>query len=482
MIMFFVLFVTCIVIAYNIISRFSVEDVLNSSFIQDQIADTIEEQTGTDEYSAFVPFLADVTGISKPVTYLFLFQNNTEMRPGGGFIGTYALVRMHNGKIEIIKTEGTEVLDKLTPAAWKPVPPQPILDHLNVDRWFFRDSNWSPDFVDNSKRALAFYKGENGKLADEIDMVVAFTPTVLERFIGLTGPITIDGITFDESNVTETLEYEVEYGYEKRGISFENRKQIIGPFMQRLGDKLGSDIFSQIPTYVPTILSLLEEKHILVYAKDNDALQQLLDAQDWSGKVQYVKGDYLLWTDANLAALKTDHAIERTLDYALEKRADGEIYATAKMTYIHNGTFDWRTTRYRTYARVFVPTGSELIETKGSLAWDRTEEVGKIDEGQEAGKQWFGAFTSIEPGETGELSFTYKLPKKITAEIENGVYTLFVQKQSGLPFAGLTTHLDFGTTLKAATPPESPDKWHDTSYEVERDLRVDQEFTIELSK
>jgi hypothetical protein len=81
-----------------------------------------------------------------------------------------------------------------------------------------------------------------------------------------------------------------------------------------------------------------------------------------------------------LASLKTDYAIDRELKYSI--RPDGDRFiATAEMVYKHNGKFDWRTSRYRTYARIFVPVGSEWISTTGAMKWDRTVGEGPTDKG-----------------------------------------------------------------------------------------------------
>ena len=48
------------------------------------------------------------------------------------------------------------------------------------------------------------------------------------------------------------------------------------------------------------------------------------------------------------------------------------------------------------------------------MKWDRTAGKGEVEQGNELGKKWFGAFIAIEPGKTGKLSFTYLLPKNIS--------------------------------------------------------------------
>ena len=384
-------------------------------------------------------------GFTKPVTYLLLFENNTELRPGGGFIGSYAVMRVDKGKTELLKLEGTETLDRNTPSGWKPESPAQLKRHLGVGKWFFRDANWSPDFSESAKKALELYNGEGGASADQIDMVVGFTPTLLEQLIRVTGPVAVEGIKFTSENITEKLEYEVEYGYDERGLVFTERKKIMRPLFHALLAGLKLDALSNWQKYLEIGKEMIKEKQLMFYAVEPD-WQKDLAKQDWTGQVKSADGDYLLWVDANLAALKTDWAIKRDLKYIITRREDGRFIATAEMTYNHKGKFDWRTSRYRTYARAFVPAGSELLLYDGAMKWDRTSGKGEVEQGNELGKKWFGAFIAIEPGKIGKLSFTYLLPKTVSDQVQNHLYTIFVQKQLGLTEMGLTIEPKFGTT------------------------------------
>jgi len=437
--LFLLILIAIGVVGYRYIKNLTPEKIIQSPIVQEQI----KKKLG-GENSELMGFLPKFLGFTKPVTYLMLFENNTELRPGGGFIGSYAVVRIDKGRTELLKLEGTEAIDRNTPKEWNPEPPIQIKRHLGMGKWYFRDANWSPDFSESAKKALELYKGENGVEADKIDMVIGFTPTLLERLMQVTGPLTVDGIEFTSQNVTEKLEYEVEYGYDERGIVFRERKKIMQPFFHAIFGSLKLDALTNWQKYLDIGKEMIKEKQLMFYAIDT-AWQNDLKKQDWTGDVKDAASDYLLWVDTNLAALKTDHAIKRSLKYTVAPEKDGRIKATAEMAYIHNGKFDWRTTRYRTYARVFVPIGSELISYDGAMKWDRTPGKGEVDHGEELSKKWFGAFIAVEPGKTGKLSFTYYLPKSISSQIQNHLYTIFVQKQLGLPEMGLTIEPKFGT-------------------------------------
>lgn len=413
-------------------------------------------------------------GFTKPMTYLILFENNTELRPAGGFIGVYAVVKMDKGKMELVKVEGTENLDKQTPAEWHPEPPRPIKEHLKVDRWYFRDSNWSPDFAMAAQKAMELYQGERGVRAEEINAVIGFTPQVVEELLKITGPITIQDIEFKSDNVTEKLEYEVEYGYDDKGLAFHERKQIIQPFMLELISRLKKDVFLNLKNYANLAYQVAEQRQLLFYSQDNN-LQKEFRERNWTGEVKNYDGDYLLWVDANLAALKTDNVMKRTLHYNIVQEKEGRWLATVRMDYQHLGRFDWRTTRYRTYARVYVPSGAEFVTSSGSMKWDRTKEPGQIDQGEELGKKWFGTFIAIEPQKQGSLSFSYYLPQAVIDQIKKGFYNLSIQKQLGTLASGLTLELNFGKTIVSSTPGGVV---KDGTYWYKGDLKVDRKFDI----
>ena len=444
------------------------------------LVEKIIEKYVPEEQGELFKLIPKLLGFDSPKTFLVLFLNNTEIRPAGGFIGSYSVVRVEDGKLEVLKIEGTETLDKNTPVDWKPVPPEPITKYLGVDRWFFRDSNWNPDFSKSADKSLEFYKAEGGVSADEIDAVIGVTPAVIEGLLKVSGPVTVQGITFNEQNVTEKLEYEVEYGYKDRGISVANRKAIMGPLMSVILNRVKKDMYTNYDSYIKLFSDLANQKHIMIASK-NKSLEEKIKAFGWGGEMIDTDGDYLAWVDANLAALKTDHAIDRTLSYTVSKRDDGKYLATASMHYQHNGTFDWRTTRYLSYVRVFVPEHAEISSVSGVGKGSDILQAENVDSGVENGKKWFGAYISLEPGQIRDVQFTYTMDEKDVLS-KKELYTLVVQKQAGTLKHGLTLDLDFDKNIDTAEPEEEKDKWGDTQYFLNTDLLVDREFRVTLKK
>ncbi len=454
-----------------------------SGGLQKKIAEKIDQRfaSSTLLYSASstTGLAQDLLGFNGAKTYLVLFLNNTEMRPGGGFIGTYAIIQMDKGTPNILKVEGTEVLDNYSSRTFQSVPPYPLREYLGIKRWEFRDSNWSPDFASSTIKSLELYSKENGLLADKIDMVIGFTPTVIEELLKIIGPIKLHGIEFTASNFTEQLEYEVEYDYKKRGVKFDERKKITGELADILFKKVASNIFLNWSKYLDLTNKMIKEKQVLAYAVDED-IQKIITFKNFDGQIKDKKGDYIMWVDANLGALKTDAYISRQIFYNITP-ANGKFLATLKIKFIHSGSYDWRSTKYLDYARLYAPLGSKFVSVEGaSVNVKITKELLSTNQGIEHNKQWYGAFLALPPERTGEITWQYYLPLEIVDQIKNGTYTLFVQKQLGVINSSLTLNLDFGKNIISAIPAEDKSKYGDTKYEYKGDLREDKEFIIQI--
>jgi len=232
------------------------------------------------------------------------------------------------------------------------------------------------------------------------------------------------------------------------------------------------------------VTDALKKKDMMIYSRDAD-LQSVLDARDWSSRAKTTPDDYLMVVDANLAALKTDGVMNKDITYTIDAQDLNNVTAKVVLHYVNTNTkIDWRYTRYRSYVRVYVPEGSELISSSGAMQKDLNESGGKfipgtVDVMKDLGKTVFGAFWAIEPGKTGELSFTYRLPPEVGKKIaEENSYQLLAQKQPGSK-ARLTLNLAFGKKLQNATPGEDPSQFNDESYRISHWplLKGDQLFT-----
>lgn len=441
---------------------------------------------------------ADILGGNGPRKYLFLFQNNNEMRATGGFIGSYGLLDISNGHIRDFFIDGIfnpdgQLTDKI-------VPPKPIQKISAA--WSLHDSNWFPDFPVSAKEAIVFYERTGGPT---VDGVITITPVVLQKLLEITGPIEMAdyGVILDSENFIEKTQYKVEKDYDKD----ENKpKKILSDLAPLILDKIvKAKNIETISKVAQVFLSSLNEKHILIFSENKD-LQNIISKRGWSGEILDAKKDYLSVVNTNINGYKTDGVIEEKIEHKAEIQPDGSIVDTVVITRKHNGgntDYEWWNKVNANYMRVYVPSGSQLLEVEGQtreinepaldydkLKFKHDELVEKeensmtIDEKtgtriyEDGGKTVFANWTYVSPQETLVIKYKYLLPFRIFQSVfnnENYVdsYSLVAQKQSG------SLGSSFSSSLKY---PESYDiRWKSLEYAdslentiyMENDLKTD---------
>lgn len=420
--------------------------------------------------------LPKLLGHGTAKTYLFLLQNNAELRPSGGFIGTYGILKIHNGTITSFATDNSYNLDDRVKGTLRIAAPAPLQRYNDTRNWFFRDSNWSPDFHVASETAADFYRREGGR--EQLNGVLGVTPTMVEGLLRLTGAITVDGITFTADNLVDTLQEEVTYGFAQRGVGLAARKGIIGRMGQQLVDRLFALPQRQWGDLWRTLLTSLNEKHLQLSFSD-ETLQTFADEQAWSGRVLAPAHDSLLLVDANLASLKTDPVVTRGLRYEVDFTGATPT-ATTTITYTNNGTFTQKTTRYRTFLRLYVPKGATLVSSEGADLADRSSKPGEVETTDDLNQTVFGAFKSIEPGQTETIVFRYALPEPIRSAVTDGLYELTVQKQAGTIAPALTVVALFNQPARITDGVDSLPTGRHTRHELTTDLRRDRLFRFRV--
>ena len=327
----------------------------------------------------------------------------------------------------------------------------------------------------------------------------------------LTGPIFVRGQQFTADNLTDALEYEVEIGFEQKGIPRPQRKEIIAEMGHALIAKILALPARQWPEILRIARQALDEKHFLIYFTDPEA-QSKIAQLGWSGKIARLTlsaddgkfgGDYLAIFDANMFSLKTDPYVARSIFYRVypveygkfdqEKtgvRAGGGaplqvrpriLVGEAEIVYSYPKEGPaWKTKGYNSWTRVYVPKGSILTQASGAMKEEFSSAPGEVAISQEFDKTVFGAFIALQVGETKRLKFTYRLPEYIQDAAGDGQYDLLIQKQPGTAGHALTVSADFGKVPKIWSPTGLNAAREGTRLIWQTSLRSDREFRVEF--
>lgn len=359
-------------------------------------------------------------------SFLILLQNADELRPGGGFLGQYAIIKIKNGNVVSTYVEDANLLDQRIQA--KVTPPFPFYRLMKIRKWKFRDSNFSPDFPTNVEKAKYFFR-LSGRDSKQFDGVIAVNSLVFNNIFNLTGPITVPGYggEFNSENASRKLEEIVEKIYLLNpDLDTQNRKAIIKKLAPMIMDKLAT--VGNVTKIAEFFHNELKNRNVMINLTDAN-LQQQIASVYWDGSMpQSWGGDYLMAVDASMGALKTDHYIKREMKYDLDFTGEKPT-VTLNIKYKNTAPYgDWRTSDYHAYLRIYVPKGSEFVSN---------QMVSRIATSEEFNKTYFGFKVDVVMGREVDGTIVYTLPDNIKAED----YKLLIQKQSGAGDVPVTVHI-----------------------------------------
>ncbi len=428
--------------------------------------------------------LKEIFGAQGQRRYILVFQNPAELRPTGGFMGSFAILDVKDGKILNLEVPPGGTYDLQGQLDQYVIPPTPLL--LSNKRWEFQDANWFPDFSVSAQKILWFYRHSRNITADG---VIAINASVLERLLAITGPMSDSkrGLIISADDALPTIQKIVESGSEKNA---HKPKQILSDLAPQFIEHFKNSEPKDLVPLLTNLQDALSKKEVQAYFIDQTA-QNAVEQMGWAGRILPTNAnqDYLAVFNTNIQGQKSDAKINQTISHQAIVDSDGTISDTVIITRAHTGTDqeEMYGTPNIDYIRVYVPRGSELISASG-FTWPdeanfhvsesyyqtddllaQTEKEIKIDERtgtrvtQEFDKTAFGNWVITTPGQTSQIQFTYRLPFKINT-INNDVsdiwqklisskkispYQLVVQKQSGID-SGFESQIILPTNYQAS--------------------------------
>ena len=386
------------------------------------------------EAKPIVNYIRPLLGVPDEKRYLLLFQNDAELRPTGGFLTAYAILSVQDGNFKPLGSYDIYGLDgrfgNRLPA------PEPIKKyHKNVYYWHLRDMNLSPDFSLSMATFWENYQKAGGPRADGI---IALDTQFLVNILEILGPVGVGGWgQFSAENDPRCDCPQVIYELEKiadkpLGEIKTDRKAVLGPLMHSIMLNIMQSPKKKWPEFFNAFFTNIKEKHLLFYFFDEE-LQKTIEVLNAGGRIRQYDGDYLHINDANFAGAKSNLFIRVNVDQQIEVQANGEVIKTVTIDYrnpapasdcgLESGGLCLNAL-YRDWIRLYVPQGSELLDSSGSETTVNTyEELDKT-----VFEAFYGDQSPLRPEGKAQVMFKYKLPFKV--DQEQG-YKLLIQKQPG---------------------------------------------------
>ena len=405
-----------------------------------------------------LPVVPDLIGLYQKRTYLVLLQNNNELRPTGGFIGSFGLLTFSEGRLADFEIKDVYSADGQLKGHVEP--PLALKKHLGEAGWYLRDSNWNPDFPTSARRASWFLNKETGRLVDGILGVNLFTTKNLVAALG-----EVKVVDFEEKITADNLFERAEYYSEANFFPGSTQKEaFLGALSRALFLRLKEADQKTWFNLAKALYHSLQTKDLLVFFETNPAAAQVMANLGWNGQISEIKcqtaaknetedclADYLMVVEANVGVNKANYFVKRELTHQVNVAADGEINEVLSIYYRNDSPSDsFPGGRYKNYLRVLVPAGTKLGKV---LINQQILEEEKIEVEQLVGRTAFGFLVEVPIQEDKMITVFYQLAKKLSL-METSQYLLFLQKQSGIEDKAFNLWLNLpqDIVLSAAQP------------------------------
>lgn len=364
--------------------------------------------------------LSKLTDPATNIRLLFISQDTMEMRPTGGFIGSFGVLHVAHGTIELERYEGIEAL----PDAEPPMAAPAELGAVLVKPWGLSNINWWPDFPTSASAAVEMFKRQGG---GEVDGVLSFNEDTMARLVGALGSVQVPGyqkpVTGD--GFAQRALYEVEL---KRPPDNPKKK-----FLILMADVVFHRLFQLPADKVPALVDALGrsagEGSLQVWFA-NPAWQTDIADSSIDGALPHpdFAQDFLHLTEANMTASKANADLTRKASYQVERAPEGRLRATLQIDYLNSGPGSLMNPYYNGQVWIYVPQGSELVSGTGELAGDPASPYAVIT-----------AKVFVQPnGGQQVLSFEYLLPETVA---EDGHYHLLWLRQVGMSRDSLVANI-----------------------------------------
>jgi hypothetical protein len=357
--------------------------------------------------------------------YLVLFENNMELRPGGGFIGSYATLTMKNYTVTNLDIQDVYTADgQLTGHI---DPPDAIRTYLNQPNWFLRDSNFSPDFPENFVKAEYFLEKE--LKTQSYDGGIAITTTAINNLLGAFGDIYLPDYDeyINKDNFYIKTQTHVEKDFFPGSVQ---KKSYLSSLTNQLMIHLENDVNKDV---LGAFKKSLDEKQIVMFFRNED-LQKSIDQAGWSGKllapscalpIDQCVVDSFFSVDANLGVNKANFFVARYFDIQTRINSQGLISKKALLTYQNDSSYEiFPGGTYKNYLQLLLPRDSQI-----KLITKNGTKIESYDVQNTDAFQTIGFYFEVAPKSRVVIEIDYDLTQKILAG-KNG-YQLIVQKQIG---------------------------------------------------
>jgi len=382
--------------------------------LQSFISQVVSARALVSRIQPLVSALPQLLAVNSKSLVLILIQDQTELRPTGGYLHLFALANLEGGRITDIQIYDTSSAD--TQLRGQVSPPVDLQRAIGESSWYLRDANWDPDFPTSASRIAWFVSKE---LSVQPDLVVSLNLATLVQLLDITGPV---------NSITSKNFYDQYFASLK---SDPNSSQFLINLSQSLFSRLQSLTPSRLSQLLVIFLSSLYNRQIFI-APLSVSVPQLAIA-GWSGGIALSAcrsalpclNNYLYAVDSNVGVNKANAFITRKAQVAAII-TPGQISYTYRLA-LSNSSPDstWPAGNYKNYLRVFLPP-----QIKNPAVLINNQPLSEYYVSSEHNLSAVGFLSNTAPGATTEIEATWFEELPTTSRFH---YQLDLPNQPGVP-------------------------------------------------
>ena len=390
-----------------------------------------------------------LAGFDGKQTYLVLLQNNMELRPGGGFIGSYGLLTVEKGRIVGFDINDVYTADGQLKAHVEPA--FPIRRYLAVKHLFLRDSNFDLDFRNVASQAAMLFNLETGQ---RINGVIGVDLSFVKNLLNAIGEVEI--VDYKEKVNSQNLFYVTESHVEKGFFpGSTQKKDFLRSLYTAIINKFSQEKNIPYASLLSEATKAVEEKHLL-FGFGNPGIQNLFTVNGWSSAIwderkndQNTINDFLGINEANFSGNKVNYFVSRSVSQRINIDKNGLIKEEASILYKNDSTGEWPGGDYKNYLRIILP--QDVALEKITIDDKEQKIVGPIEDpnsyersdftppnglevkvNEESGKTVYGFLITVPKGKLVKISIFYSLPQRVNTLASSFSYSLKIFKQPGI--------------------------------------------------
>jgi hypothetical protein len=391
----------------------------------------------------------DLLGFNNKKTYLVLFQNNMELRPGGGFIGSYGLLSLDKGKITDFSIH--DVYDADGQLTGHVEPPFAIRRYLQSTNLYMRDSNFDVDYINDAAITARFLSLEKKQ---QVNGVIAVDVSFVKNILSAMGQIYVP--EYNENVNSDNLFQLTESHAEKNFFpGSTQKKDFLRLLLQSMENNIASNKNISYLYLAQAVGDSISQKHVL-FAFDNSSIQNLFTVNGWSSSLwddrkddKNLVNDYFGINEANLGINKANYFIKRSVSQIVNIDDNGGISSSITVAYKNtNVNGIWPGGNYKNYLRFILPQGAQMTSIKingqiqSTIAAITDPQIYEnknfsppskleIEKYDQNGKTIYGFLTNVPITALQTITFNYSLSNQVLVSSSVLNYDLRIFKQPG---------------------------------------------------